>query len=49
MPTFRNQMRVKCELNFADWGNQTDVRTSRRGPRPKALKAYTTWAIVLYC
>ena len=22
MPTFRNQMQVKCELSFAEWGYQ---------------------------
>ena len=22
MPTFRNQVRVKCELSFAEWANQ---------------------------
>ena len=25
IPTFRNQMRVKCELNFSEWANQVFV------------------------
>ena len=48
MPTIRNQMQLKCELSFAECGSQPDVRTSKRGPGSKALKAYTTWALVLY-
>ena len=30
------------------WASQPGVRTSKRGPGPKALKAYTIWALVLY-
>ena len=30
------------------WASQPGVRTSKRGPEPKALKAYTIWALVLY-
>ena len=41
-------MRMKCELSFAECGNQPDIRTSKRGPGSKALKAYTTWVLVLY-
>ena len=41
-------MWVKCELSFGEWGNQPNVRTSKRCPGSKALKAYTTWALVLY-
>ena len=48
MPTFRNQMRVKCELSFAAWGYQPDVRTSQRDPRSQALKVYPIWTLVLY-
>ena len=47
-PRFRNQMRIKCELSFAECSNQPDVRNSKRGPESKALKTYTTSALVLY-
>ena len=39
MPTFKNKMRLKCELSFAEWVNQPDVRTSKMGRVSKALKA----------
>ena len=48
MPTFRNQMQVKCGISFAEWGNRAGVSASKRVPGSKALKAYTNWAVVLY-
>ena len=30
------------------WASQPGIRTSKWGPGPKALKAYTIWALVLY-
>ena len=40
MPTFRNEMWVKCELSFAVRAKQPGVRTSERSPGSKAMKAY---------
>ena len=40
-------MWVKCEHSFAEWGNQPDVGTSKRGPGSKNLKAYTTFTLAL--
>ena len=48
MPTFRNQMRVKCGISFAEWGNRPGVSASKRVPGSKTLKAYTNWTVVLY-
>ena len=30
MPTFRKQIRVKCEFSFVEWANQPGIRTSKR-------------------
>ena len=48
-PTHRCQLlETKCEISFAECGNQPDVSTSKRVPGSKAPKAYTNWALVLY-
>ena len=53
MPTFRNQMRVKCELSLAEWANQLGSLDEFKSPPKwsrwsKPLYAFAVWALVLY-
>ena len=52
MSTFRNQMRVKCELSFAEWINQLGSLGALKPPMwsrgSKSLYAFAVWALVLY-
>ena len=52
MSTFRNQMRLKCELSFAEWINQLGSLGALKPPKwsrgSKSLYAFAVWALVLY-
>ena len=49
MPTFRKQIRVKCEFSFVEWANQPGIRTSKRvkgqGWKPTLLDPKLYWKI----
>ena len=43
MPTFRNQMRVKCKLNAAEWVNQLgscEIEDGVEGQKPFKLTLF---------
>ena len=53
MPTFRNQMSVRCNLSFAEWNNQLRVLRNaasipKWGPEPKPLENSHYLGRVLY-
>ena len=52
MSTFRNQMRLKCELSFAEWINQLGSLGALKPPKwsrgSKSLYVFAVWALVLY-
>ena len=47
MPTFRNQMRVKCELSLAEWANQLGSLDEFKSP-PSGVDGQSPCTLLLF-